>query len=57
MLPNVEGGVDALILANNFGISLEVAKRTRAMTTQREIRQMIDPSLSKQVRSNDRMLR
>jgi hypothetical protein len=32
-----KGGVDAATLANNRGIGIEVAKRTRIVTTQREI--------------------
>jgi hypothetical protein len=41
------GGVDAATLANNWGIGIEVAKRTRLVITQRGIRNMIHPSLTK----------
>jgi hypothetical protein len=36
-----KGGVDVPTLAMNLGISLEVAKRTRAVTTQRGVKSMI----------------
>jgi hypothetical protein len=35
-----KGGVDAATLANNFGIGIEAAKRTRLVTTQRGMRKM-----------------
>jgi hypothetical protein len=50
-------GVDAATLANNWGIGIETAKRTRLLTTQRGIRQMIHPSLTKRYKTNDRQLR
>jgi hypothetical protein len=51
------GGVDVATLANNFGIGIEVAMRTRLATTQREVKRMIHPSLSVRFRTNDRQLR
>jgi hypothetical protein len=39
------GGVDVETLANNFGIGIEAAKRTRLVTTQRGVTRMIHPSL------------
>jgi hypothetical protein len=51
------GGVDVATLANNFGIGIEAAKRTRLLTTQRGVKQMIQPSLSFRLRTNDRQLR
>jgi hypothetical protein len=52
-----KAGVDAATLANNWGIGLEAAKRTRLVTTQRGIRRMIHPSLTKRYKTNDRQLR
>jgi hypothetical protein len=49
-------GVDAATLAKNWGIGLEAAKRTRLVTTQRGIRRMIHPSLTKRYKTNDRQL-
>jgi hypothetical protein len=43
-----KAGVDAAILAKNWGIGIEVSKRTRLVTTQRGVRRMIHPSLIKQ---------
>jgi hypothetical protein len=40
-----KAGVDAATLANNWGIGIEVAKRTLIMTTQVGIRSMIHPIL------------
>jgi hypothetical protein len=51
------GGVDVATLANNFGIGIEAANRTRLMTTQRRVKQMIHPSLSVRFRTNNRQLR
>jgi hypothetical protein len=48
------GGVDAVTLANNFGIGIEGAKRTRLVTTQRGVRKMIHPSLNKRYKTDDR---
>jgi hypothetical protein len=52
-----KGGIDAATLANKLGIGLEAAKRTRLVTTQRGIRRMIHPSLTKRYKANDRQLR
>jgi hypothetical protein len=49
-------GVDAAKLAKNWGIGIETAKRTRLVTTQRGIRRMIHPSLTKRYNTNDRHL-
>jgi hypothetical protein len=51
------GGVYVATLANNFGIGIEVAKRTRLVTTQKGVKRMIHPSLSVMFRTNDRQLR
>jgi hypothetical protein len=48
-------GIDAATLAKNWGI--EAAKRTRLVTTQRGIRIMVHPSLTKRYKKNDRQLR
>jgi hypothetical protein len=50
-------GVDAATLAKNWGIGLEAAKRTRLVNTQRGIRRMIHPSLTKRYKTNYRQLR
>jgi hypothetical protein len=42
-----KAGVDATTLAKNWCIGIEAAKRTRLVTTQRGIRRMIHPSLTK----------
>jgi hypothetical protein len=52
-----KGGIDALTLAKNWGIGIKAAKRTRLVTTQRGIRRMIHPSLTKRYKTNDRQLR
>jgi hypothetical protein len=52
-----KAGVDAATLANNWGIGIEAAKRTRLVTTQTGIRIMIHPSLTKRYKTNDRQLR
>jgi hypothetical protein len=51
-----KAGVDAATLAKNWGIGIEAAKRTRLVTTQRGIRRMIHPSLTKRYKTNDRKL-
>jgi hypothetical protein len=51
-----KAGVDAATLANKWGIGIEAAKRTHLMTTQRGIRRMIHPSLTKRYKTNDRQL-
>jgi hypothetical protein len=52
-----KAGVDTATLANNWGIGIEAAKRTRIVTTQRGIRRMIHPSLTKRYNTNYRQLR
>jgi hypothetical protein len=52
-----KGGVDGAMLDNNWGIRIESAKRTRLVTTQRGMKMMIHPSLTKQFNTNDRQLR
>jgi hypothetical protein len=52
-----KAGVDAAALAKNWDIGIEAAKRTRLVTTQRGIRIMIHPSLTKRYKTNDRQLR
>jgi hypothetical protein len=47
---------DAATLAKNWGIGIEAAKRMHLMTTQRGIRRMIHPSLTKRYKTNDRQL-
>jgi hypothetical protein len=49
-----KAGVDAETLAKHWGIGIEAAKRMRLVTTQRGIRRMIHPSLTKQYKTNDR---
>jgi hypothetical protein len=51
-----KAGVDATTLANNWGIGLEAAKRTRLVTTKRGIRRMIHPSLTKKYKTYYRQL-
>jgi hypothetical protein len=52
-----KAGIDAATLANNWGIGIEAAKRTRLVTTQRGIRRMVFPSLTKIYKKNDRQMR
>jgi hypothetical protein len=52
-----KAGIDAATLAKNWGIGIEAAKRTRLVTTQRGIRRMINPSLTKRYKTHDRQLR
>jgi hypothetical protein len=52
-----KAGVDTATLAKNWGIGIEAAKMTRLVTTQRGIRRMIHPSLTKRHNKNDRQLR
>jgi hypothetical protein len=52
-----KGGIDAATLVKNWGIGIEAAKRTRLVTTQRGIRRMVHPSLTKRYKTNDRQLR
>lgn len=50
-------GIDAQTLAKNWGISLQKAERTLEVTTQRGVRTILHPSLSRRFRTNDRQLR
>jgi hypothetical protein len=52
-----KAGIDAATLAKNWGIGIEAAKSTRLVTTQRGIRRMTHPSLTKRYKTNDRQLR
>jgi hypothetical protein len=52
-----KAGVDAATLANTWGIGLEAATQTHLVTTQRGIRRMIHPSLTKRYKTNERQLR
>jgi hypothetical protein len=52
-----KGGIDTATLTKNWGIGIEEAKRTRLVTTQRRIRRMVHPSLTKRYKTNDRQLR
>jgi hypothetical protein len=52
-----KAGVYTTTLAKKWGIGIESAKRTRPVTTQRGIRRMIQPSLEKRYKTNDRQLR
>jgi hypothetical protein len=52
-----KGSVDVPTLARNLGISLEVAKPMRAVTTQRGVKSMIYPSLNRRRSMNDRHMR
>jgi hypothetical protein len=52
-----KGGIDAATLAKNWRIGIDAAKRTRLVTTQRGIRRMVHPSLTKRYKTNDRQLR
>ena len=50
-------GIDAGTVAKNWGIGLETAKKTLKVTTQRGIRTVVHPTLSRRFRTNDRQLR
>jgi hypothetical protein len=52
-----KGGIDAETLAKNWGIGIEAAKSKRLVTTQRGIRRMVHPSLTKRYKTNDKQLR
>jgi hypothetical protein len=52
-----KGGIAAATLANNWGNGIEAANRTCLVTTQRGIRRMVHPSLTKRYKTNDRQLR
>jgi hypothetical protein len=49
-------GVDTATLPKNWGIGIEAAKMTRIVTTQRVVRLMVHPSLTKQCKTNDMQL-
>jgi hypothetical protein len=51
------GTLTAERLAKNWGISLDSAKQTLDVTTQRGVRTTANPSLSRRFRTNDRQLR
>lgn len=51
------GSLDPNKLAQTWGIGLEAAKRTIQATTQRGMRTVLHPSLSRRFRTNDRQLR
>ena len=53
----VEPGMSPAKLAKNWGIGLETAKQTLKVTTQRGVRTVLHPSLSRRYRTNDRQLR
>jgi hypothetical protein len=52
-----KAGFDAATLANNLGVGIEAAKRKHIVNTQKGIRRMIHPSLTKRYKTNDRQLR
>jgi len=49
--------IDPAVLAKRWGIGLKAAKNTLKKTTQRAIRTVLHPSLSRRFRTNDRQLR
>ena len=49
--------MDPAVLAKRWGIGLQAAKNTLKKTTQRAIRTVLHPSLSRRFRTNDRQLR
>lgn len=53
----MQPSVDPDKLANRWGISLDAAKRTVRQTTQRGIRSVLHPTLSRRFRTNDRQMR
>ncbi|KAI2510101.1 Reverse transcriptase (RNA-dependent DNA polymerase) [Fragilaria crotonensis] len=48
---------DATYLSKNWGIDIHTARRTVQVTTQRGIRTLLNPTLSRRFRTNDRQLR
>jgi hypothetical protein len=52
-----KAGIHAATLAKKCGIGIEAAKRTHLVTSQRGVRIMIHPSLTKRYKANDRHLR
>jgi hypothetical protein len=57
MTTTAEPGMSPARLAKNWGIGLETAKQTLKVTTQRGVRTVLHPSLSRRYRTNDRQLR
>ena len=51
------GGIQPSELAQRWGIGIEAARRTLNVTTQRGVRTVAHPSLSRRFRTNDRQLR
>jgi hypothetical protein len=49
--------VDPEVLSRRWGIGIESARRTVKVTTQRGVRTVLHPSLSRRFRTNDRQLR
>jgi hypothetical protein len=52
-----KAGVDAATSTKNWGIGIKAAKMNRLVTTQKGVRRMIHPSLTKLYKTNDRHLR
>ena len=52
-----QGTVDAEKLSKNWSIGLDTAHRTLKVTTQRGVRTVLHPTLSRRFRTNDRQLR
>ena len=50
-------GIEAQSLVKKWGIGLDAAKRTLKKTTQRGVRTVLHPSLSRRFRTNDRQMR
>jgi hypothetical protein len=50
-------GIDAMTLAQNFGIGLDTDWRTLKATMQRGVRTVLSPTLSRRFRTNNRQLR
>jgi hypothetical protein len=50
-------GIDAETLSRNWGIGLASARRTLEATTQRGVRTVLHPTMSRRFRTNDRQLR
>jgi hypothetical protein len=49
-------GIDAVTLAQNLGIGLDTIQKTLKAMTQRGVRTILNPTLSRQFRVNDRQL-
>jgi hypothetical protein len=52
-----KGGVDAATLASNWGIGIKASKRMHLVITQRGVKRMIHPSLTKRFKTNDQQMR